>query len=274
MLTTLWKFAIITTLGLSVNSCVRHRDLITLNGNEVNTEFEGFWEIDTIAVKSQEEYKVRPHDLLFITVNTIDQSSGQIVREQFSTQRRNVQSNNFGPTSAYYRSYEVDQHGYIYLPLIDSIYVAGKTTNEIRRQLDIAFAPYIKFATYRVKLSNMRVTILGEVNRPGIHYYFNSQTNILEAISQAGDFGEFANRRKVKLIRQAEDGRKSVILNLHRPDFISSPYFYIQPNDVLYVEPIKSKAFDAGSNSVSIVLSVISTAVLLANIMLSLNNKK
>jgi protein involved in polysaccharide export with SLBB domain len=72
----------------------------------------------------------------------------------------------------------------------------------LKTRLDSAYAPYLKFASTNVKLANLRVTILGEVENPGVHYFFNNQTTILEAISLAGDFTDFGNRKKVKLIRR------------------------------------------------------------------------
>jgi polysaccharide export outer membrane protein len=87
----------------------------------------------------------------------------------------------------------------------------------------------------------------------------------------AGDFTDFGNRKKVKLIRRIGTDTKTIMLDLNKPDFLGSEYYFIQPNDLIYIEPIKAKAFDVGSQSVGIVLSVISTAALLANIFLSLN---
>ena len=117
----------------------------------------------------------------------------------------------------------------------------------------------------------MRVTILGEVESPGVHYFFNNQTTILEAISLAGDFTDFGNRKKVKLIRRTGNETHTVMLDLNKADFVNTEYYFIHPNDLIYIEPIKAKGFDVGAQSVGIVLSVISTAALLANIFLDLN---
>jgi polysaccharide export outer membrane protein len=128
-------------------------------------------------------------------------------------------------------------------------------------------------ASTSVKLANLRVTILGEVENPGVHYFFSNQTTILEAISLAGDFTDFGNRQKVKLIRRKDNATKTIVLDLNKPDFLDTEYYFIHPNDLIYIEPIKAKAFDVGAQSVGIVLSVISTAALLANIFFDLKNR-
>ena len=248
-------------------SCVTHQELISINGTQLDLTDSLYLETDSFLTMDQESYLLRPHDLLQITINTLEESTEQFLREQFSSGQvggRNV----YDALSMYYRSYEITEDGLVYLPIIDSVQVAGLTIEEVRRVLDKAFEPYLRFATTRVKLANMRVNVLGEVQNPGVQFIFDNQTSILEVLSLAGDFTSFANRKKVKLIRQTPNGKKSVFLNFFKPDFISGPYFYVQPNDIIYVEPIKSKAFDVGSRSVGIVLSVISTAALIANIIL------
>ena len=263
-----WLLMLLLSTGFCTFSCVSHQELISLNGSVKGLPDALLSGPDTFSLEVQENYKIKPYDLLLITLNTLGESTEQFLREQFSSSQSFNQNNGFQPNAMYYRSYEVDHNGFVHLPIVDSINVLGLTTGEIRRALDKAFAPYIKYATSRVKLANMRINILGEVKNPGTQFLYNNQTNILEALSLAGDFTDFANRKKVKLIRKTPKGRKSVTLNLNESDFISGPYFYIRPDDIIYVEPIKSKAFDVGSNSVGIVLSVISTAALIANIIL------
>ncbi len=252
-------------------SCVSHKELISLNGSDPEIErglnipiMEGNLNIPKMFV-------IQPSDLLVININAFEGSTSEYLQKEFASRTQNNANREFGPSDIYYNSYEVDYEGYLELPLLDRFKVAGLNTIELKSKLDSAYTPYLKFASTSVKLANLRITVLGEVESPGVHYFFNNQTTILEAISMAGDFTDFSNRKKVKLIRRIGSETKTIMLDLNKPDFLGTEYYFIQPNDLIYIEPIKAKAFDVGSQSVGIVLSVISTAALLANIFLNLN---
>lgn len=154
------------------------------------------------------------------------------------------------------------------MPLLEEIKVSGLTALELKAKLDDSYKPYLRFVSTNVKLANMRVTVLGEVAKPGVHYLYQDRNTILDAIGLAEDFTEFGNRKRVKLIRQTDWGSQTVYVNLSRPEFASTEYLYVQPNDLIYVEPLKAKSFDVSSESVGIVLSAISLGALLANIFL------
>lgn len=265
---------IILAIYLAVTqSCVSHKELITLNGADPEMERALNMEMHETMVNPPAQFIIQPADLLIININAFEGNTTQFLQQEFASRNLNNGSREYGPNALYYNSYEVDMDGYITLPLVDKIKAAGLNTDQLKVQLDSAFTPYLRFTSTSVKLANMRVTILGEVERPGVQYFFNNQTTILEAISLAGDFTDFGNRKKVKLIRRSGSETKTVLLDLNRGDFINTEYFFVHPNDLIYVEPIRAKAFDVGAQSVGIVLSVISTAALLANIFLDLNKK-
>lgn len=254
-----------------MSSCVNHRELITLNASEENLESGKNQAIRKTEHISPTEYAIHPNDLLIININTFEGNTSEFIQRAFSSNDLNNNGGRqFGPEALYYNSYQVDGKGYIYLPLIERVQVAGKTIIDVKTSLDSAYANHFRFVSANVKLANMRVTVLGEVENPGLVYFYNDETTLLEAISMAGDFTDFGNRKKVKLIRRTEAGSTTVMLNLFASDFIGTEYFYVNPNDIIYVEPIKAKAFDVGAESVGIVLSVISTLALLANIFIDL----
>jgi len=253
---------------------VSHRDLITLNGAEVGLERGQDTLYSKQILKSPKSFKIQPSDLLIINISAFEGNTSEFLQQEFSSRNLNSGgSSDFGPDALYYNSYQVDDEGFIELPLIDRLMASGLSTYELKAKLDSAYTPYLKFASTSVKLANMRVTLLGEVESPGVYYFFNNQTTILEAISLAGDFSDFGNRRKVKLIRKSGKESQTIILDLNTPDFIGTEYYYIKPNDLIYIEPIKAKARDVGAQSVGIVLTAISTAALLANIFLDINKK-
>lgn len=256
-----------------LQSCVSHKELITLNGDDPPMERGLNRTLQENPLRTPGSFVIQPADLLVININAFEGNTTQFLQQEFAMRNLNNGSREFGPNALYYNSYEVDGNGYITLPLLDTIKVSGLTTNELKSRLDEDYKPYLKMASTSVKLANLRVTILGEVENPGVHYFFSNQTTILEAISLAGDFTDFGNRQKVKLIRREGSESKTIMLDLNKPDFIGTEYYFIYPNDLIYIEPIKAKAFDVGAQSVGIVLSVISTAALLANIFFDLRNK-
>ena len=259
-------FFVILTITMLGSSCVTHRDLISFN--EGDPEFEDLHPDSTARAAMTPEsvpYRIRPNDQLMIHVNDFEGNSGSFLNRNMASDRNNVRFN-FDPAALYFTSYSVSDSGFIKLPLLNKVRVTGLTTEELQDTLDLAIKPYVKLASTEVKLANRRVTLLGEVNNPGVQYLYNDRNTLMEAIGLAGDFTPFGNRRKVKLIRQTENGVKSVYINLQRSDFLSTPYYYVQPNDVVYVEPLKAKSFDNSSRSVGVVLSGISLAVVILSI--------
>ncbi|NND33200.1 MAG: hypothetical protein HKN76_11470 [Saprospiraceae bacterium] len=265
-------FLAIILLVLLLGSCVSHRELITLNASDPDNLDQGSNEIlHQTGLLAPESFVIQVSDLLIINVTAFEGNTSEFLSEEFGSRNLNSSGRDFGPNALYYNSYQVDAEGYVSLPLIDKIKAAGLNTYELKTKLDSAYTPYLKFASTSVKLANLRVTVLGEVENPGLYYFFNDQTTILEAISMAGDFSDFGNRRKIKLIRRKGEIAETVMLDLSKSDFIGTEYFFVKPNDLIYIEPVKAKAFDVGAQSVGIVLSVISTAALLANIFIDIN---
>lgn len=257
-----FSFAMVILLS----SCVPHRELIILNeGEEV---VEGLHP-DSIAKVVQSQplppYRIRANDQLMIQVNAFEGSTDQFINEELNNNQNN-NNFNFNPPAIYFNSYTVNDSGYIKLPMLEDVRVEGLTVFEIKEVLDDGFKPYLKLASANVKLANRRVTVLGEVVDPGVHYLYNEQNTILEAIGMAGDFTSFGNRQKVKLIRQTDEGLRSVYLNLKRSDFLATPYYYVHPNDMIYVEPLRVKSFDQSARSAGVIISGISLAVLIVNL--------
>lgn len=255
---------------LFVQSCIPHKDLISLNGNEALPENYGS---DKLMYTSQTQkfqvYKIHAYDQLLIKVNAFEGNTEEFLNREFEGGVNSGQQQNFDPATLYFNTYTVDAQGFINLPIVEKVKVSGLSIAEIKEKLNEAYKPYLKFVSSSVKLANNRITVMGEVNNPGVHYLYNDQNTILEAISLAGDFTDFGNRRKVKLIRKTDEGLVSVYLNMHRSEFLYSPYYYIHPYDVIYVEPTRRKSRDTGANATGVILSGISVGVLILNLFLN-----
>ena len=253
--------------GMMFQSCVSKKQLVTLNGDELKSNDLKSDEIFQYSqLKDFESYKIRTFDLLLIKVNAFDGNTEDFLNREFKTENTFSRDIRYNPAALYFNSYPVDDGGFIHLPLIGDIEVTGLTISQIKIKLDEAYLPYLKFASTSVKLSNARVTVFGEVEDPGVYYLYNDKNTILDAISLAGDITDFGNRENVKLIRLTDDGSETIYLNLHRSNFIYTEYYYIQPSDIIYIEPTKAKARDVSARFASVVLAAISVTVLIINL--------
>ncbi len=139
--------------------------------------------------------------------------------------------------------YRVDEEGNIYLPYIGQVRAEGKTILQLREEISREIKGYFPDATVQVRFLNFRITIMGEVLRPNVYTIPNERLNILEAIGMAGDFTSYAKRDNVLIIRERNKVREINRINTQDPTLFQSPYFYLKPNDLVYVEPLKAKQY-------------------------------
>jgi polysaccharide export outer membrane protein len=141
------------------------------------------------------------------------------------------------------QKYLVDNDGNIDFPVLGKIKVADMTKNQVEAYLKDQLRPYLKEEPLiNVRMVNYKISVLGEVNRPNSYTITNEKVNVLEALALAGDLTIYGKRDNVKLMRESVDGKREVvILDLTDKNLINSPYFYLQQNDVLYVEPNKTR---------------------------------
>lgn len=255
-------------------SCVGYKEMVLMNSNENKETIEGIRSHKVMKegpMAKFNPYAIQAFDQLVIRINAFEGSTESFINREFSATSEGGNNMQYNPASLYFNSYTVDKDGFIFLPMIEKVKVDGLTLADLKKTLDEKYKPFLKFASSNVKLANMRITVMGEVNTPGVHYLYNEKNTLLDAISLAGDYTDFANLKKVKLIRQTKNGTKTVFLNLNKPDFVYSEYYYVSPYDVIYIEPIKARSLDSSSNVMGVILSAVSIGVLLANIFI--NNK-
>jgi polysaccharide export outer membrane protein len=137
--------------------------------------------------------------------------------------------------------YFVDREGYLDFPVLGRIQVGGLTLAEAKQKILTLLLPQLTDAVINMRFLNFKITLTGEVNRPGIIRLSNQRVTILEALGHGGDFTAYANRTNVLLIREKDGQRTYTRIDLTKGDLFTSPYFYVQQNDVLYVEPIQAK---------------------------------
>ena len=188
--------------------------------------------------------RIMPKDQITVSVNTTTPEASlpfNLLLQNLYTQGRTIASG--GQTLM---PYLVDNEGYINFPIVGKLKVGGLTKSEAENLVTEKIRPYLaegENPVVTVTMASYSVSVLGEVNRPGTFQVSREKITILEALAQAGDLTIYGVRDRVKLIREDATGQKSMItLNLNDANIVTSPYYYLQQNDVVYVEPNKVKA--------------------------------
>lgn len=216
-------------------SCVPHKRLVYFQKNQEHND-------DTISIVKL-KYKIQSGDKLSVNVTSYN---AQV------TDFYNLKS--VGKDEGYL----VNQYGYIHMRMLDSIYVRGLSIVEIQEIIKSKISEQVAQPYVIVNLSNFRFVALGEVGAKGIHEVGGNEITIFEALAFAGDITDFGNKENVKLIRKIGDKEVFITMNLNNREIIKSEYFYIQPNDVIYVEPLKAKSFRTNVSQVTLVMSIAS----------------
>ncbi|MEO1013401.1 MAG: polysaccharide biosynthesis/export family protein [Bacteroidota bacterium] len=205
------------------------------------------------------KYLVQPNDILSIKVQSRDPEQSDFFNIT-TVENRNIQAN---PASLFLTGYTVNKEGMINLAIVGELKVSDLSVEEIRDLVQTEIDKYLLNATVSVDLTSFKVSVLGDVQNPGTNYVYNRQSTIFEALSAAGDLNFTAKRKKVKLIRQVGDVVKVVNLDLRDPGIIGSPYYFLHPNDVLYVDTSKPRVIQDNIRVFQVILSAITTSLLL-----------
>jgi polysaccharide export outer membrane protein len=198
--------------------------------------------------------RIMPKDVLTITVNTTDPEAAAPFNLTVAT-AQSVSLRTSSTSQAVLQSYIVDNEGNIDFPLIGQVHLGGLTKNEAEKVIMEKIKPYLNASErpiVTVRMINYKISVLGEVQRPGMFTVANEKINILEALAQAGDLTIYGVRDRVKLIREDNTGKKEIHeLNLNDANIINSPYYYLQQNDIVYVEPNKVKSQNSSVGSMT-----------------------
>lgn len=244
------KLLYLLIISLAVISCVPQAKMKYLQDKEGETPVTEFQNI-------KPDYKLRPGDYLYIRVLTIDEKSNEIFAAMSGTGASNGYMNSTDQ-SLYLTSYLVNDSGYITFPLLGNIKAGGRTLTEMKQSMNKAVSEIIKESSVIVKLVLFNISVLGEVKNPGKYTVNSDRINIFEALAMANDITSYGNRSKVQIIRTSGDKNNIVVLDLANKDILSSPYYYLQPNDIVYVELLKEKSWKFETFPYAVVLSTVS----------------
>jgi len=225
-----------------LSSCVSTKQMTYFQGEPIDKS--------DIYKLNNEAYRLQVNDILYIDIKA---NNSEIV----SLFKGGEASSGSGG-GLYFSGYTVDRHGNIRIPYIGDLNVLGYTENEVREKIEGELSTFFKkpelvFVT--VKLAGIRFLVTGEVGSPGTINLTQNQVSIIDAIANAGEISELGNRENVIIIRKTLDGVKKYKLDLTKIEIFESENFYVQPNDIIYVAPLKQKVLGNRFNWASIILN-------------------
>jgi len=219
-------------LLLFLGSCTSYKSL--LNYNEIPRIPQG-----PQAITNFQPIVIQPNDLIRINISSLDKDAAS----PFSLSGGTVdqQGGNTGASSGF-DTYLVSSNGDIDFPTVGKIRLKGLQIEEAKEKILSLLNPYFKQAPIvQLRLTNFKVNVNGEVNRPGSFQVSNDRVTIIEAVTLAGDFTNYARRDSILIIREQDGVRDFGYVTFNSAEIFSSPYFYLQQNDVVYVQPDKTK---------------------------------
>ena len=242
-------------LLLLAGACAPRRDLVYFSNMASTAKVEN----DT----KNQDVRIRQDDIIDLTMTSMSPESNSLF------------INNKSVSSSYplkRDNYEVkvNRNGYVYLPLIGFYKVEGLTIDEAQHGIANALSQHVKSPEIEIQIANFKITVIGEVNKPATFVLTDERVNVLEALGMAGDMTVYGKRDNVLLIRNENGAKTMVRLNLNKKETFDSPYFYLKQNDIVYVEPDRSKAVEYSQNTRMmpiITASITALAVMLAVIL-------
>lgn len=197
-----------------------------------------------------EGLRIQEGDMLEIIVTALDDLAVKPFNRT-TMQRTGEEGGAGGNMRLGNNEYQVTSDGYIPFPVLGNIYCKGMTKQQLKAELDNRLKQYLVDPVVTVRHVNFNISVLGDVGSPGQKTSSTERLNVLQALALAGDMRPSANRTNVKLIRYSEETGKDVtyLLDLSESSIVNSPYYYLQQNDILYVEPDRNAQIAANTTN-------------------------
>jgi polysaccharide export outer membrane protein len=209
---------------------------------------------------------IGPNDILAIQVFTVN-------AEAFPGIASTIDKQVIDNRTAYEKGMVVDSDGFVELPLVGRVHVAGLTIPGARDTLKKLFEQYMDDPVVVVKKLSFKVTLIGEFNKPGLYYIPNEKMSLLEAIGMAGDLTIFGDRKEIRVVRQTGNGAyREILVDLTSKQPLTAETAWVYPDDVVYVRPVRNRGLATVSPNVAIWTSVIATLTLLVSVILREGN--
>lgn len=239
---------------LLFSSCAEQRNLVYFDDVNDSTTFSQ-------AIVNTHQPRIQNGDIMGITVSTLDPTSNALFNTGTVLQGSQLNSNsNAASTELGKEGYLVGNDGNINFPVIGKIHLEGLTLTEAHEKISDEINRYVKDPIVNVRYLNFKVTVIGEVNKPTTFTTSDDNINVLEALGMAGDMTAYGKRENVLVIREIDGKRNMARLNLNSSRAFQSPYFHLQQNDIVYVEPsiTKEKQVSRNPNTLPLIVSLAS----------------
>jgi polysaccharide export outer membrane protein len=246
------KIIPLIALVIFVASCSTQKELSYLN-NLYELGGENFFPMEV------PDYKIQPRDILYVSVKA--QTPEGTLSEMLSDRTSANMNYLTNEGSAYMVGYSVDPKGDLTLPLLGKVPVEGMTVYEIRDLLQEKVDSLFRHAYVEVRLMSFKFTVIGEVRAPGSYVNYNDQLTVLEAIGRAGGISETGTKEKILVIRPEGDQTVTYHIDLQDKSLLSSPAYFITPNDVVIVQPNPKKVFNINLPTISFIISTATAAI-------------
>jgi polysaccharide export outer membrane protein len=224
-----------------VTSCKPKQNMIYMSNNNFQQE---------VSQARYEGLRIQEGDMLEIIVTALDDLAVKPFNRT-TMQKTGEEGSAGGNARLGDNQYQVTSDGYIPFPVLGNVYCKGMTKQQLKTELDSRLKQYLTDPVVTVRHLNFNISILGDVGSPGQKTSSTERLNIFQALALAGDMRDSANRTNVKLIRYSEESGKDITYNLDLSEasIVNSPYYYLQQNDILYVEPDKNKQIAANTTN-------------------------
>ena len=238
-------------------SCVSKKDIIYFQNDE----------IDQLKVSNSYKTIIKPDDLLNITITALDIEA---VRPFNLAAVTYATSSNSAIGVAQQQSYLVDTNGEIDFPVLGKLKIGGLTRDETISLLKDKLSPdYIKEPNVNIRIANYKISVMGDVQRPGSYNIPNERITILDALALAGDLNISGQRNNILIIREEQNKKVQYQVDLRSNNVLTSPVYYLQQNDVVYVEPNYARIQSASANSnTSLFISITGLVITIASLLI------
>ena len=250
-------------------SCVSNKELTYLQGTPTSKS-----EIKRI---NNIPYKLQIDDILNITISSKNLEIIAVFQKgSLSANTNTSNGGGQGGNQGYFSDYSVDNYGNIRLPTLGEINVLGYTQLEVRKKIERKLAEdFIKEDSslfVSVKLSGIRYTIIGEIGTPGTNIIYQNRVSVIDAIANSGDITDVGDRKSVEIIRQTANGTEKFIADLTNINILNSEVFYIKPNDIINIKPLKEKSWGTGTTGLQSLSTIVSVFTLITSTIILARN--
>ncbi len=208
------------------------------------------------SMNNGKDLQIQPFDMLYINVASLDQPGYNF----FNQEKQNYSS--ISDATLAILSYTVNDSGNVHLPILGSLHLQGQTLEGASRLIKDAVKGMLSNPMVSVRFVNSTITILGEVGKPGTYPFTNDHLTIFRAVGMAGDINEYGDRKNVTLIREKDKKIHKYNLDLTTDDLFKSDFYFLHPNDILYIQPLRIRRFGMKEYPFALVVSAITTVFL------------